>query len=242
MTPGIIVVEKRMEEFKFHTFGVILAAALSIESVGQALPPAQTAVLLAQDGAARPDQRQTDQPSDQTSNRMAQAIRKEILTLPNYGVFDWLTFSLNNYNVVLQGYASRPTLKSSAEQVTKKVEGVAAVENRIEVLPLGRADDQIRAQAYVRIYGNTQLSRYNPNRGTPILLSPARIAAGLTQDPPVGNHPIHIVVQNGNITLYGTVLNDGDKSIAGMMANQVPGAFSVKNELTVEMAQQKEKD
>lgn len=204
------------------------------------LAHALVVLLVAQNGPSLTAKGKTDQPSEKTASRMGDAIRKEILTLPNYGVFDWVAFNIDNYNVVLQGYASRPTLKDSAERVAKKVEGVAAVENRIEVLPLSRMDDRVRTQAYVRIYGNSQLARYNPNRGVPIFISPARMAAGLTQDPPVGNHPIHIVVNNGNITLYGMVLNDADKSIAGMMANQVPGAFAVKNELGVEMSKQKE--
>lgn len=194
-------------------------------------------VFVWQNTALPANRQSTDQPPQQAIVRMAQSVQKEILRLPNYGVFDWITFSFQGYNLVLKGYASRPTLKDSAERVAKDVEGVAAVENRIEVLSLSRMDDRVRTQAYVRIYGNSTLSRYNPNRGTPIFMSPARMAAGITQDPPIGNHPIHIVVQNGNITLYGTVLNEGDKSIAGMMANQVQGAFAVKNELTVETSQ-----
>lgn len=206
------------------TFSLLLSFALLAQGT-----PAQ------KEGTAK-----SDQPSPQTITRMAQAVQKQILTLPNYGVFDWITFSFNGYNVILDGFASRPTLKDSAERVAKGVEGVAAVENRIQVISLSPNDDRIRTQAYVRIYGNNQLSRYNPNRGAPIFVSPARMAAGLTQDPPVGNHPIHIVVQNGNITLYGVVLNEGDKSIAGMMANQVTGAFAVTNNLNVEMSSNKE--
>jgi len=164
---------------------------------------------------------------------MAKEIQKGILTSSNYGVFDWLTFGINGYNVVLKGEASRPTLKDSAERIAKQVEGVAAVDNRIQVLPLSPNDDRIRAQTYARIYGSPSLSRYNPNRGTPLFISPARIAGGITNDPPIGFHPIHIIVRNGNITLQGVVDTAGDKAIAGMMANQVTGAFAVENELVV---------
>jgi osmotically-inducible protein OsmY len=176
-----------------------------------------------------------DMPTEQAMLRMARAIQKGILTLPNYGVFDWVTFSFNGYNVILKGQASRPTLKDSAERVVKDVEGVAAVENRIEVLPLSPNDDRIRAAVYARIYGSPQLSRYNPNRGTPIYLSPARIANGITNDPPIGYHPIHIIVKNGNVTLEGVVLNEGDRSIANLLANQTPGVFTVENELVTEI-------
>jgi hyperosmotically inducible periplasmic protein len=165
---------------------------------------------------------------------MATRIQKEILRLPNYGVFDDLSFGIRNYEVTLKGYASRPTLKSSAENVTKKVEGVEKVINNIEVLPLSNVDDGIRARVYAAIYFNPVLSRYNPNRGSPIWMSPARIATGITNDPPPGFHPIHIIVKNGNVTLTGVVANVGDKNIAGIQANSVSGVFSVDNQLHVE--------
>ena len=189
-----------------------------------------SSLLIAQSSAEPADKA----PSGQAQSRIADSVRKEIVTLPTYGVFDWITFSVNGYNVVLSGFASRPTLKTSAERVAKNVEGVSAVDNRIETLPLSPNDDRVRTQAYIRIYGDSNMSRYNPNRGAPIFVSPARMASGLTNDPPVGNHPIHIVVRNGNIALYGTVLNEADKTQVGMLANQVTGAFSVENHLTVE--------
>jgi osmotically-inducible protein OsmY len=45
--------------------------------------------------------------------------------------------------------------------------------------------------------------------------------------------PIRIVVNNGNLSLYGTVENKMDKEIAGIKANQVFGVFSVQNNLQV---------
>jgi hypothetical protein len=164
---------------------------------------------------------------------IAQKIRKELSVLANYGVFDHLKFSVNGSQVVLSGYASRPTLKSAAEIVAKRVEGVDSIVNEIEILPLSRFDDRIRTQAYARIYGHSVLSRYDPGRGVPMFWPPARAAAGITNDPPIGNHPIRIIVNNGNITLEGVVDNEGDKAIAGMQANTTPGAFAVINNLRV---------
>lgn len=180
----------------------------------------------------------TDQPasqgmSEQAVIRIAKAVQKEILTLPNYGVFDDIRFGIHEYKVTLNGYASRPTLKSSAEQVVKKIEGVKEVINKIEVLPLSPADDAVRARTYVAIYYNPVLSRYNPNRGVPAYSSPARWAAGITNDPPIGYHPIHIIVKNGNVILTGVVANEGDRNIANIQANSVSGAFSVENQIAV---------
>lgn len=172
-------------------------------------------------------------PSEQSVMRMAQAIRKEVLTLPNYGVFDWITFQINGYNVILKGYASRPRLKDDVERVVKKVEGVAAVDNRIQVLPLSPNDDRLRAGVYRAVYRNPSLSRYDPWRGTPRFFSPAMIAGGITNNPPIGNHPIHIIVNNGNVILEGVVDNEGDSAIANMQANQVNGVFSVDNSIHV---------
>lgn len=204
------------------------------------LPMVVVMTMVAQGPPVAVNQQPKDQISEQALERIVRSIQKGVLSLPNYGVFDWITFNLNGYNVILKGYASRPTLKDSVERVVKGIEGVSAVENRIEVLPLAGNDDRVRTEAYFRIYGHQTLSRYNPNRGSPMFMSPTRVMSGLTLDPPIGFHPIHIVVKNGNITLFGTVLNEVDKAMAGMAANQVSGSFSIDNELSVEMADHQE--
>ena len=50
------------------------------------------------------------------------------------------------------GQASRPTLKSGAERVVSKIEGVKTVDNQIVVLPNSPNDDRIRAAVYAAIY------------------------------------------------------------------------------------------
>jgi hyperosmotically inducible periplasmic protein len=59
----------------------------------------------------------------------------------------------------------------------------------------------------------------------------ARAAGGITNDPPIGYHAIHIIVQNGKVTLTGVVDSDMDLAIAGTQAGSIPGAFSVDNQL-----------
>ena len=86
--------------------------------------------------------------------RMAKQVRKAIVTLPQYGVFDNIHFAIKpDGTVTLLGEASRPTLKSGAENVVKRVEGVQKVDNQIEVLPNSPNDDRIRAAVYAAIYG-----------------------------------------------------------------------------------------
>lgn len=174
--------------------------------------------------------------------RMAQEIYKQIVTLPQYGVFDNITFGLKgDGTVVLRGEASRPTLKSSAENVTKRIEGVRQVVNDIEVLPNSPNDDRIRALTYAKIYGNQWLRRYTNNRGGGRYISPMRFYTGITNDPPVGWHAIHILVKNGNIRLVGVVDTSGDLAMAEMQARSVPGAFDVDNDLMVAKPEKKKK-
>ena len=51
---------------------------------------------------------------------------------------------------------------------------------------------------------------------------------------PAGDYPIHIIVKNGRVTLLGIVDNESDKTVAGLRAREVPGAFGVDNQLVVE--------
>lgn len=179
-------------------------------------------------------QAETPDAKQQAMVKMAKAIHKQIATLPQFGVFDNIYFGIKGDVVTLYGKASRPTLKSGAENVVKKVEGVKAVDNKIEVLPVSPNDDRIRAAVYVSIYGYAPLQRYSSNRGgySP-MPSVARMAGGITNDPPIGWHAIHIIVENGNVTLVGTVDTEGDLAMAGMRANSVNGVFSVTNDLQV---------
>ena len=139
-------------------------------------------------------------------------VRHELVMLPYYSVFDNLSFRVDNGAVTLFGQVVRPTLKSDAENVVKKIEGVSRVNNQIEVLPVSPNDDQIRRAVYAKIYGQAQLSRYS------------------MQAVP----PIHIIVKNGNVALEGVVANAADKNVAEIQAKSVSGVFGVTNNLVVE--------
>ena len=168
-------------------------------------------------------------------------IRHELLQLPYYGVFDFLSFKYENGTVTLMGYASRPTLKADAERAVRRVAAVDSVNDQIEVLPVSISDDNLRWQTYYAIYGDAFLSRYAPGGG---LLWGHRhpfpdrfMPFGPTRFPgtePAGDYPIHIIVTNGRITLLGVVDNASDKNVAGMRAGGVPGSFGVDNELMVD--------
>ena len=149
--------------------------------------------------------------TERARSRVIKEVRHELVMLPYYGVFDNLGFKVDGYKVTLVGQVTRPTLKSDAEKAVKGIEGVEAVINQIEILPLSGNDDRTRLAVYRAIYASP-LDRY-----------------ALQAVP-----PIHIVVKNGNVTLEGVVLNSGDKNIAGIRANGVSGVFKVTNNLQVE--------
>jgi hyperosmotically inducible protein len=145
-------------------------------------------------------------------SRIEREVRRELVTLPFYSVFDHLAFRVDGDSVTLMGKVSRPTLKSDAERVVKNIERVAAVNNAIEVLPVSPNDDRLRLALYRSIYGHTALQTL-AIRAVP---------------------PIHIIVENGNVTLEGVVATEMQKQIAGIQANGVAGVFSVANNLKIE--------
>ena len=149
---------------------------------------------------------------NRTDSALAERIRKELVTLPFYGIFDNLAFQVDGGKVTLLGQVTRPTLQSSAANVVKRLEGVTEVVNNIEVLPLSPFDDGVRLRVARAIYGSTSLSRY-----------------GLGAQP-----SIRIIVKNGEVTLEGVVLNSGDRNIANLKANGVFGVFKVNNNLRAE--------
>jgi hyperosmotically inducible protein len=153
-----------------------------------------------------------DQPSAKAQERIAREVRHEILMLFHYGVFDNIAFKVDGYTVILLGQVSWPSLKSDAENVVKRIEGVEKVINQIEVLPNSPFDDRLRRRLYRAIYGYPALEKY---------------ALGVQK-------PIRIIVKNGHVTLEGFVDNEGDKNFAGMRANGVSGIFDVANNLKVE--------
>jgi hyperosmotically inducible protein len=164
-------------------------------------------------------QAQAGPPLDQKSiDRITKEVRHELVMLPFYGVFDNLAYKVDpDGAVTLVGQVSRPVLKSDAAAAVKKIEGVTNVVNNIEVLPASITDDRIRRATYRAIYGNSVLSQYQL-RAVP---------------------PIHIIVNNGRITLEGVVATSMDKQIAGVQANSVHGVFAVTNNLQVEQPDKK---
>ena len=143
---------------------------------------------------------------------IAEAVRKSIVTHPNYDVFDWIDGEVNGANVKLYGFVREPWRKDEFEKRVQAIRGVVNIENQIEVLPLSNYDDRLRIAAVRLIYGNSTLSKY---------------ALG-------ANPSIHIVVDRGRVVLKGMVANSFDRQIAEAAVRGSLLAFDIKNELTVD--------
>src|SRR5277367_4964080 len=92
--------------------------------------------------------------------KLTKEVRHELVMLPYYSVFDNLAYRVDGSRVTLFGQVVRPTLKSDAENVVKKVEGVTAVDKEIEVLPNSPNDDRIRRAVYRAVFSKAELDRY----------------------------------------------------------------------------------
>ena len=153
-----------------------------------------------------------------TDADIAKSVRHEILMYPNYTIWDDISFRVDNGSVELLGAVNQPFKKQDIARLAQRVPGVVSVTNEIKVLPLSPNDDRIRLQVARAIYRDPALSRY-----------------GIQAVP-----PIHIIVENGHVTLDGVVNSELEKQVAGMRAGSAGLSFGpVINNLRVENASNK---
>jgi hyperosmotically inducible protein len=150
---------------------------------------------------------------DPVELKIAKEVRHEILMLPWYSLFDDLEFTVQGRTVILSGFVTgeHATTKSDAENVVKHIEGVDKVINNIKILPPSPLDNRVREQVYAALARTGGLSRY------------------FWEAAP----SVHIIVENQRVTLAGFVDSEGDKNLATLAANTVPGVFQVTNNLRV---------
>jgi hyperosmotically inducible protein len=148
---------------------------------------------------------------DFTPAQMVEEARKQVATYYAYGIFDNVQLEVRGDTLIVSGQVSQPFKKNDLGNILMRVKGVAKLENDLEVLPVSRNDDRLRAQVARAIYGSSSLGTYS-NRPVP---------------------PIHIIVKNGHVTLEGAVASEMDKQLAETAARSVPLTFSVTNKLRV---------
>lgn len=148
----------------------------------------------------------------QSISTIEKKVFKKIIGLPNYGVFDHISFEVNGGTVTLYGKVLSLGTRRSAERAIRNVEGVTEVVNNIQNLPPSPYDDRIR-YAIVRRFAE------------------APALYGYLREP---NPSVRIIVNGGRVTLEGYVNNRGTANVMNILANGVTGVFGVTNNLSTE--------
>ena len=140
-----------------------------------------------------------------------------VLGYVHYGVFDSVGVAVEDGVVTLTGSVLQPWHKDDLQKRVAKREGVREVKNQIRVQPVSIFDDRLRVQLYRQIYGASLFQRYAS----------------------FPNPPIHIIVENGNLTLTGLVNSQVEKAVLGSIARGTL-AFRVDNQVQIESELNKE--
>ncbi len=140
-------------------------------------------------------------------------VFKQLIKLPDYGVFDHIAYQVDGDTVILSGKVFKTLNKKAAERAVKDIDGVARVVNNIEILPLSPFDDSIRLR---------------------LLKTFARSGGGVFGYLREPNPSVRLIVEGGKVTLEGYVANRGDYNLFEILANGVSDVFSVQNNLIVE--------
>jgi hyperosmotically inducible protein len=149
-------------------------------------------------------------PDAKLEEKLARKLRYVRVGYDN--TFDFFALGVKDGVVTVEGQDRTGVGRDEALADIANMPGVKDVIDNVSIEPVSPFDDGLRLRALRAIYGDSVLSRY--------AIDPAR--------------PIRIIVENGHVTLYGTVDSTMDKQVAGIRANQIPGAFSVDNKLQVE--------
>jgi hypothetical protein len=123
-------------------------------------------------------------------------------------IFDSISATVDDGRVVLSGWVTMPYKRDDIERRVRRVEGVAAIDNKIGVLPVSQFDNELRFRISRAIYGHSLFWNY----------------ANMV------NPPIRIVVNRGRVTLEGVVQSNVERQLARSLASGF-GEFEVKNAL-----------
>jgi hyperosmotically inducible periplasmic protein len=145
---------------------------------------------------------------DRRDVRLADEVSRTVRQYPRFTIFDDVSGRVDGGVVTLEGRVTMPYKKTEIEKRVTRIDGVQALNSHIQVLPVSRFDEDLRYRVSRAIYGNPAFWNY------------AALA----------NPPIHIVVENGRVTLTGVVNSEVERMLAGSLATGL-GELSMKNEL-----------
>ncbi|MFZ0453620.1 MAG: BON domain-containing protein [Ignavibacteriaceae bacterium] len=147
--------------------------------------------------------------SRMSDSAIAKEVQQKIRDNLFYTVFDWVTVSTHDGNVTLHGYVHLPWDKAFFEKISKGVEGVKSVADKIKKV---YGPDDLRYRAAEAIYGSPDFQKY-----------------AFMKDPPV-----HIIVISNRVILEGAVASKVERSWADLLVQWRTSAFKVKNDLSIE--------
>ena len=153
--------------------------------------------------------------ADRAELQVARDVSKQVLTYSQFSIFDAVHMQIDGSTVTLTGRVTMPYKKSDIEKRVAKVAGVHQIVNQISTLPVSPFDDELRFRIARAIYGNSSFWNYGS----------------------MANPPIHIIVENGHVTLDGVVNSNTERMLARSLATGF-GAFSVTNDLETDAEMQ----
>jgi hyperosmotically inducible periplasmic protein len=149
---------------------------------------------------------------DPQDQRLADAIAANIRNYARFSIFDHVSGNVDQGVVVLTGKVTMPYKKNDIERRVGTIDGVREMRSEITVLPVSPFDDDLRYRVSRAIYGNPSFWTY---------------AA-------MANPPIHIIVENGRVTLTGVVNSNVERMMARSLATGL-GELSVTNDLRTDL-------
>jgi hyperosmotically inducible periplasmic protein len=149
---------------------------------------------------------------DVSPSQIVEQARHEIVTYPFYTIFDNLVLQSNGDKLIVSGQVTQPYKKADIGNILAHVKGVAELQNDLQVLPVSNFDDQVRVAIARAIYRDPYFIAYG-NQALP---------------------PIHIIVDNGHVTLEGVVNRQVDRAKAEVDARFAATYFSLTDNLRVE--------
>jgi hyperosmotically inducible protein len=146
--------------------------------------------------------------SDRADALIFKDVAKAVTSYPRFTMFDDVSADVAAGVVTLNGKVTMPYKATDIKWRVSRIAGVQQVRNEIQVLPVSLFDESLRFQLARTIYGNSAFWPYAT----------------------MVNPPIHILVENGNVTLTGVVSNNVERMLAFSLASSC-GGFAVRNEL-----------
>ena len=147
-------------------------------------------------------------PTDMLPVKIVKEVMHNIYGNTFYSVFDYVNAKYHNGVITLSGYVHLPWYKKIFQKEAEKVPGVIKINNKIKKT-FGPGKLGITAARY--IYSDPEFQGYAFS----------------------ANPPVHIIVNNGRVLLFGNVNSEVESSMAANIIRFKTDAFNVVNNLSI---------